>query len=117
MRMACRTFAVAAPRLFLEPHLAGGRFSGALTVHHSDRQPQEYLVRFRCEAAVGDAGDKKAQQSGRRSQVESPQGGAQRRIETECSKTFPDVGEVGANENQAGHSHVEESLEVRVVRM
>src|SRR5258706_438394 len=90
---------------------------GALTVHRSDRQPQEDLLRSRCEVAAGDAGDQKAHQSGRGPLVESAQAGAQDRIDAQRAKTLEDVDEVGANENQAGYPHVEDDLQVGVVSL
>ena len=72
-----------------------------MAVHHSDREPQEGLLRSRREAAVGDGGDQKARQSGRRPLVEPPQGGAQGRVDAQCAKALPDVDEVGA-ERESG---------------
>src|SRR5437660_1403178 len=90
---------------------------GSLTVHHSDRQPQEDLLRSRCEVAAGDAGDQKARQSGRGPPVESAQAGGQDRIDAQCVKTLEDVAEVGADENQADYPHVEDDLQIGVVSL
>src|SRR5207247_137904 len=89
----------------------------ALAIHHSNRQPQEGLLRSRPEAAVGDIGDQKARQSGRCPEIEPPQGGAQGRIDAQRAKALPDVGEIGANDNQAGYPDVESGLQVRAMRM
>src|SRR5438552_5964894 len=90
---------------------------GALTVHHSDRQPQEDLHRSWCEVAPGDAGDQKARQPGRGPLVESAQGGAQDRIHAQCAKFLQDVDEVGANEHKPDYPHVEDGLQVRVMSL
>src|SRR6266545_1359151 len=91
--------------------------SSALTVHHSNRQPQEDLLRSRCEVAPDDAGDQKARQSGRGPLVESAQDGAQDRIHAQCAKILQDVDEVAANEKQADYAHVEDGLQVGVVSL
>src|SRR5258708_35208115 len=80
--------------------------AGALTVHHSDRQPKIDLFGTRREAAADDGGDQKACQSGRCTEVEAMQGGAQGRIDAERAKSLPDVDEIGANENQTRYPHV-----------
>src|SRR3989442_10090998 len=51
-------------------------FPGALTVHHSDRQPKKDLVVSRREETAGDAGDQEARQSGRCPLVEPALGRA-----------------------------------------
>ena len=76
-----------------DTHIIG--LPGALTVHHSDRQPKKDLVVSRREETAGDAGDQKARQSGRCPLVEPALGRAHGRIDAQCAKALPDVDEIG----------------------
>src|SRR6266480_1754239 len=108
-----RTAAVRSRRLSVGPRLyisARGTqvvcLPGALTVHHSDRQPKKDLFGNRREAAADKGGHQKAHQTGGCAQIEAMHGGARGRIDAERAKSLPDVDEIGANENQTGYSHV-----------
>src|SRR6266403_3046469 len=79
-----------------DTHIIG--LPGALTVHHSDRQPKKDLIGSRLQVAAGDAGDQIARQSGRCPLVESALGRVYGRIDAQRAKALPDMDEIGANE-------------------
>src|SRR6185295_6922616 len=94
-----------------------GLVAPQLAVHHADRQPEESLLRDRREAAIGNRRNKETDQAGGGALEKAAQRRMQGWIGGELAQAAPDMMEVGADQQQARQAHVQEHLQVRIVRV